>query len=284
MRILGLDGGIASIGWAIIDLSPERREGAIQACGTRMFNSPEGRSSTGSPILKNAEKRAHRGQRKVIRRRRQRMGKIRNLLKDSGLLESDHRDVLAGHGADPWELRAQALDRALHPRELALALGHIAKHRGFRSNRKGEKIPNRPAEAAKTKPKTDSEKEKQGTLQGVALTKQRLGEVTEEHPVYRTVGEMFAHDSRYADRKRNREQDYTRSIGRTELEAEVRTIFAMQRHHGAPLPTKDLDDLERAFIETAFSQRPLQSSLDLIGDCPFVNGEKRASAFAPSFE
>ena len=279
MRIIGLDGGIASIGWAIIDLDPKDRSGAILACGTRMFNSPEGQDRSG-PFLKNADRRTHRGQRKVIRRRRQRMTKIRTLFKDNGLLAHNRRDVLAGHEADPWALRAQALERVLQPRELALALGHIAKHRGFKSNRKGEKIPNALLESKKGRGKSQQD-EKQGTLDGVALTRQRLGESTEAHPVYKTVGEMFARDPRYAERKRNRDGDYTRSIGRDEQEREVTEIFVAQRRLGNPLAT---EDLQQAFAAIAFHQRPLQSSLELVGDCPFVEGEKRASAFAPSFE
>ena len=286
MRIIGLDGGIASIGWAIVDLNPEDRSGKILACATRMFNSPEGQDRNG-PFLKNAKRRDHRGQRKVIRRRRQRMAKIRTLFKDNGLLENDRREALAGHGVDPWALRAQALERVLQPRELAWALGHIAKHRGFKSNRKGEKIPNALPESKKGRGKskkgrgTSQQDEKQGTLHGVALTRQRLGEITEAHPVYKTVGEMFARDPRYADRKRNRDGDYTYSIGRDEQEREVAAIFAAQQRLENRFAT---EDLQQAFAAIAFHQRPLQSSLALVGDCPFVEGEKRASAFAPSFE
>ena len=279
MRIIGLDGGIASIGWAIIDLNPEDRSGTILACGTRMFNSPEGQDRSG-PFLKNADRRGHRGQRKVIRRKRQRMAKIRTLFKNNGLLENEHREALAGHGADPWALRAQALERVLQPRELALALGHIAKHRGFKSNRKGEKIPNALPKSKKGRGNSQQD-EKQGTLDGVALTRQRLGEITEAHPVYKTVGDMFARDPLYAERKRNRDGDYTRSIGRDEQEREVATIFAAQQRLGSRFAT---EELQRKFAEIAFHQRPLQSSLALVGDCPFVEGEKRASAFAPSFE
>ena len=286
MRIIGLDGGIASIGWAIVDLNPQDRSGTVLACGTRMFNSPEGQNRSG-PFLKNAHRRGHRGQRKVIRRKRQRMAAIRALFKDRGMLEQDRRDALAGLGADPWMLRAQALERLLQPRELALALGHIAKHRGFKSNRKGEKIPNALPESKKGRGKSkkghgkSQQAEKQGTLHGVALTRQRLGEITEAHPVYKTVGEMFARDPRYAGRKRNRTGDYKRSIGRDEQEREVTEIFVAQRRLGNPIAT---EDLQQVFAAIAFHQRPLQSSLALVGDCPFVEGEKRASAFAPSFE
>ena len=261
MRILGLDGGIASIGWAIIDLDADQDEGRIAACGTRMFNAPEGQSSTGAPVLKNRERRGHRGARHVVRRRRQRMARLRRLFAKRGLLETAGRDALAGHGTDPWELRAQALERALGPRELALALGHIARHRGFKSNRKGESRSNRADDASKM-------------LSAIDATTERLAR-------YRTVGQMFARDPAYAQRKRNREGDYTRSVLRDDQAREVQEIFRAQRAFGNALAT---EILEKEFMEIAFFQRPLQSSLDLVGDCQFLAGEKRASSFAPSFE
>ncbi|MCV6600943.1 MAG: type II CRISPR RNA-guided endonuclease Cas9 [Cohaesibacter sp.] len=260
MRILGLDGGIASVGWAIVDFNLDARLGVIVKCGTRMFHSPEGQSSSGTPVLKNAERRANRSQRKVIRRRRQRMSELRNLLKDHGLLKTNEAKALAGNGADLWSLRADALDKLLSPHEFALILGHIAKHRGFQSNKKGEKV-NRTDETSKM-------------LSAIEKTQERLVQ-------YRTVGEMFARDQTFKHRKRNRDEDYTRSILRDDHRDEIRKIFNAQRKLGNNLANVDLED---AYTQLAFYQRPIQSSLDLVAQCAFIEGEKRASAFAPSFE
>lgn len=260
MRILGLDGGIASIGWAVLIVDPAHDIGKIEKCGTHMFNSPEGQSSTGAKILKNVERRTHRSQRKNLHRRRQRMAKIRSLFKAHRLLDSDMSDALAGHGADPWELRSRALDSLLNPFELALALGHIAKHRGFKSTKKGEKA-NSADEASKM-------------LTAIDTTRERLAQ-------YRTIGEMLARDPVYAVRKRNRDNDYTRSLLRDDQKYEVQKIFEAQRKRGSLCATQDLQE---TFEQIAFFQRPLQSSLELVGECPFVDGEKRATTFAPSFE
>ncbi len=278
MRTLGIDGGIASIGWAIIDQIDGADSSYILKCGTRMFNPPESQSSSG-PFLKNAERRSHRLQRRIIRRRAQRMREIRKLFADHDLILNNDSNALAGNGIDPWKLRAEALERALEPKELALALGHIAKHRGFKSNRKGERIPNEPIEGGKAK--TGEYKEKQGTLFGLAQTQQRLAAIRDDGTQYRTVGEMFARDPTYAKRKRNRDGDYTRSILRDDQEAEVRQIFVAQKRFGSGIATQSLLD---AYCEIAFFQRPLKSSIELVGNCPFVETEKRASAYAPSFE
>lgn len=39
MRVFGIDAGIASVGWAVLDISDDG--GKIVACGTRMFDTPE---------------------------------------------------------------------------------------------------------------------------------------------------------------------------------------------------------------------------------------------------
>ncbi len=52
MRILGLDVGIASIGWALIELEQAeeimRKRGSIIACGVWSFDPPEERTRDGA--------------------------------------------------------------------------------------------------------------------------------------------------------------------------------------------------------------------------------------------
>lgn len=260
MRILGVDGGIASVGWAVIDIESEERIGQIVAAGTWMFESPEEPTQSG-PKLKNADRRMFRGQRKVVRRRAQRMASIRALFAAKGLIESADRNALRGEGLDTWILRAEGLDRLLSPREWSLALGHIAIHRGFRSTKKNKQPTNKASDDSKM-------------LAAIEETKEKLAK-------WRTVGEMFARDPEFAARRRNRGGTFTRSILRDDQEAEVRRLFSSQRTFGNPAAD---DDFLGDFIEGAFSQRPLQSSEDKVGPCPFESGERRAARFAPGFE
>lgn len=258
MRILGLDGGIASTGWAIIEVDGEW--GRIESAGARTFESPEEATQKG-PKLKNADRRMYRGQRRVVRRRAQRMAAIRSLFETEGLIAEAHRDALEGKGASPWELRAEALDRRLEPLEWALALGHIAIHRGFRSNSKRDKARNAADETSKMLVAIDRTREKTAR--------------------YRTVGEMFARDPEYLGRRRNRSGDFTRSILRDDQAHEVATLFTRQRELGNDRASEAFQEV---FSHLAFSQRPLQSSEDKVGDCLFEQDEKRTARFAPSFE
>jgi CRISPR-associated endonuclease Csn1 len=254
---LGLDLGIGSCGWAIVE-ETGAVSGRIVALGVRMFDVPEtGKERTPTSQLR----RQHRGMRRVLRRRRQRMNELRQLFREHGLIPDESRDALKSPGLDPWVLRAAALERQLAGPELAIALGHIARHRGFKSNSKRDRGANAP-------------KDSSDMLKAIEATRERLKS-------YRSVGEMFAKDPEYALRKRNRDGDYTRSILRDDQEREARLIFDSQRRKGNAAAT---EELERRFIELAFFQRPLADSEDKVGDCPFELGEKRAARRSYSFE
>jgi len=182
--VLGIDLGIASCGWSVIKLT--EAGGEIIAAGVRCWEAPE-IPKTREP--KNQQRRIHRGQRRVIRRRRQRMKGLRCLFHECGLLPNSNADALKIEEFDPWRLRAEALDRLLVPMELAVVLGHIARHRGFRSNSKRDHGANAPSDTSKM-------------LSALETNRELLGK-------YRTVGEMFASDPAFVDRKRNRNGDFS---------------------------------------------------------------------------
>lgn len=267
VRILGLDLGIASCGWGAIEISES--DGKIVAAGVRTFDAPLV-DKTGEP--KSAQRRAARGQRRVIRRRRQRMSAVRKLLYKNGLLPHEAANAL--HEAlrrasprgthppvSPWTLRAAAHNRALTNDELAVVLGHIARHRGFKSNSKSEGNANAADETSKMK------KAMEQTREGLAK--------------YHSFGDMLASDEKFKDRKRNRDKDYSHTAKRADLEDEVRSIFSAQRRLGNPTAS---DELASSFAAAAFFQRPLQDSEKLVAKCPFERDQMRAARRAPSFE
>ena len=163
--------------------------------------------------------------------------------------------------ASAWTLRKLAQDRALDCDEFAIVLGHIARHRGFRSNSKRVAGANAPDETSKMK------KAMEQTREGLAK--------------YRSFGEMIASDPKFAERKRNRDKDYSHTPKRSDLEDETRKIFAAQRRFGQQVASTEL---EHEFSKLAFSQLPLQDSEKMLGDCPFERDEKRTAKQAPSFE
>jgi CRISPR-associated endonuclease Csn1 len=255
MKVLGLDCGIASVGWAVLDYDHHETAGKIVAAGTRMFDVPE---TDKERRPKSELRRMYRGQRRVIRRRRQRMNAVRKLLHENGLLKESGSEALRFQGCDPWAIRIKATEKLLSSYELAIALGHIARHRGFKSN-------------AKSRGENAAEDSKM---------KKAMAE-TQEKFKGRTFGQTIASDPAFAGRKRNRDGDYSRTPLRADLEAEVRAIFAAQRRFQNPHTT---NALEQAFCDAAFFQRGLQDSEKLLANCAFEPREKRTARRGYSFE
>ncbi|MBN2752424.1 MAG: type II CRISPR RNA-guided endonuclease Cas9 [Rhodospirillaceae bacterium] len=255
-HILGLDIGIGSCGWALIDETDET--GSILALGVRTFDVPE---TPKERTPTNQLRREFRLTRRVTRRRAQRKKAIRALCRTHGLLPEISADDFNKKGFDPWGLRVEGLNRPLSGEELATVLLHIAIHRGFRSNSKRDKGRNAPKENSKM-------------LSALEATTSRAAG-------YRTVGEMFATDPEYTNRKRNRSGEYSRSILRAEQEREIAILFERQRHHGNVLAT---ETLQSTYATIAFSQRPIGDSEDKVGPCPFFPNEPRAAIRSYSFE
>lgn len=291
---LGLDLGVGSCGQAlVIDEGSEKRTvrdmpelpGRICFLGVRAFDVPETNEKTGVK-LKNPERRQKKHLRVTTRRRAWRLWEVKKLLKLHNLLPSDyptnealwkkppprgenpafdkwrdwHSRMTAGEKGKvgPWAWRVKGLDEMLAPPEWAACLLHIAKHRGFKSNRK--------AEAA----------EDEG---GKVLT--ALHENKEKLLKYRTVAEMFFNDDGFRDRKRNRAGSYTNMILRKDQENETHLLFETQRKLGNPYAT---EEFEKAFLDLYNRQFPLQNPVNLLGACPFEDGQKRGPRFSPSFE
>lgn len=247
--VLGLDIGTTTVGWAVIDLDQHR----IENLGVRAFNAaenPKTRESLAKP------RREARSTRRRLRRRRGRLDRAQKLFVEHGLLTSPQIEtafVATNAKPDPWQLRTEGLDRLLTGEEFARALYHIAKHRGFKSN------------AKRNRTNDDDSK----MLSGIRANRERLAG-------YRTVGEMFFRDDQFKSRKRNRDQDYSHTVDRSMLEAEIRALFEAQRSAGNRLATPEF---ESRFLEVFGWQLPFASGdaiLDKIGDCTFEKGEKRA--------
>jgi CRISPR-associated endonuclease Csn1 len=167
--ILGLDIGVASIGWALVDVDGRGRPCGIRWAGVHLFeagvdggkSSPEAAMMKGREQSKAKPRRDARAMRRQIWRRARRKKKVLGALIRHGLLpEGDIRtpaaidayvkalDVELRRKWEPtdtshedrqrlmYRLRAAAASGAVEPHELGRALYHLAQRRGFLSNRK----------------------------------------------------------------------------------------------------------------------------------------------------
>ncbi|HEY3330131.1 MAG TPA: type II CRISPR RNA-guided endonuclease Cas9 [Capsulimonadaceae bacterium] len=259
--VLGLDLGISSVGWAVLNLSDNR----IEDLGVRAFSAAENPKNKESLAM---PRRIARGARRRLRRRKGRMVRIRKLFIEAGFVAAERLDALFAPykgQLSPWELRAEGLDRLLNAEQFARALYHIAKHRGFKSNSKAALNDARDQKADKDA--DDDGKAKAAIEQNTARLKQSP---------YRTAGEMVVKDDVFKARKRNTTGDYSKSIDRIMLLDETRVLFAKQRELGNSLASLEV---EKQFVDLFSWQMPFASGdsiLDKVGPCTFESGEKRA--------
>ena len=257
-RILGLDIGIASVGWAVVDYNKDdSTQNKIVKSGVRIFTQAE-HPKDGSSLA--MPRRLARGARRTLKRKRQRMKGIKRLFMERMSLSKN--DLFVGEvdetiyskkgRMDVWQLRAEALQRELNHEEFARVLTHIAKRRGYKSNRKVDE-------------KGDSEGKKVlGAIENnLALLEK-----------YETIGQAIYETSKDKGIFRNRDGDYSHSVSREMLLNEVHTIFEKQKALNNTLATNELRD---AYIEIAFSQRDFASVDGMVGICTFEKTEPRAA-------
>lgn len=244
--VIGLDIGISSAGWAILNLDKDR----IEDLGVRAFNAAEN-AKDGASLAK--PRREARCARRRLRRRAGRIKRTKDIFVSAGLIPEAERDTAFQTNGDkltPWQLRAEALDRLLTGEELARALFHIVKRRGFKSNRK------------KVKNAEDGE-----MLSGITANRAIMAEYG-----YRTAGEMLSkYEEKFGLRKRNTSGSYTNTIDRALLEEEIKAIFENQRKYGSHLATTEL---ESELLDIFNWQKPFAKGDDiikLVGKCQFLD-------------
>lgn len=164
---IGLDIGIASVGWAVLD------QGRIIDLGVRAFDKAE--TSDKGESLNLARRTARLGRRR-IHRKAHRLEKLGNLLYQHNLIPTaDYFKNQPHFESSPWQLRIEGLDRRLKPIEWARVLYHICKHRGFHWVSRADRI----------KEGGDASGEGGKVKQGLAENSRLM-----EEKGYRTVGEM----------------------------------------------------------------------------------------------
>lgn len=128
---LGLDLGIASIGWALLRKNEHGNLERIENLGVNIFPQLEVKGK-----LENQDRREKRGQRRLKRRKKLRLLDAKKVFKE--LLDLDFEKVNLKNYQSPYEIKIKGLSEKLEKEEIAIAIYHYVKFRGFKSNRKIE--------------------------------------------------------------------------------------------------------------------------------------------------
>lgn len=267
---IGLDCGISSVGFAVMELDKNDDPSRIIKLGSRIFDKAEHPRDGSSLAL---PRRTARGMRRRVRRHQHRLERIRQLLINEQILTpSELESLFEGKLSDIYELRCKALDETVSNTDFARILIHIAQRRGFKSNRKSD--PN------------DKEA-------GLLLNAVSENQIRMDANHYRTVGEMFFKDSSYKKCKRNKADSYKATVSRAMIENEINLIFEAQRGFKNSFAR---EDVEKNYTKIVLSQRPFDlgpgegspyagNQIEkMIGNCTLLEGEKRAPKASYSFQ
>ena len=254
--VLGLDVGITSCGWAVLELNHEDEPVRIVDLNSRIFDKAE--AGNGDSLA--APRRMARGIRRLTRRRKFRLHRVRGFLVRHHILTKEEIENLYTnpHKTDIYELRYRVLTEKVSPSDWARLLIFFAKHRGFQSNRKNEK----------------------SGEDGLMLA--AIGENKKILENYRSVGDMLYSDEKFKDCKRNKGGTYRFTVSRSMLKEEVQILFKKQRELGQTFAGEDLEDeylsifsAQRNFDEGPGANSPYAGDQieKMIGDCTFEDGE-----------
>jgi len=142
-KILGLDLGTTSIGWAYVieGLKPELSE--IIQIGTRvnpLSTDEQTNFEKGKPITINADRTLKRGARRTLDRYQMRRKNLIEVLSSYKIITKE--TVLAEDGKnttfETWQLRSKAVNEKIAKGDLARVLLAINKKRGYKSSRKAK--------------------------------------------------------------------------------------------------------------------------------------------------
>ena len=249
--ILGIDLGIASVGWAVVEIDEKENPLRLIDVGVRTFERAEVPKTGESLAL---SRRLARSARRLTQRRVARLKKAKRLLKSENILLST--DEHLPHQV--WQLRVEGLDRKLERQEWAAVLLHLIKYRGYLSQRKSES--------------KSENKELGALLSGVASNHELLQQTTYRTPAELAVKKFEVEEGHI----RNQQGAYTHTFSRLDLLAEMELLFSRQQHLGNPFTSEKLLEKLTALL---MWQKPALSGdaiLKMLGKCTFEDEYKAA--------
>lgn len=256
--ILGLDPGVASIGWALVlEAENDNEESEIIASGVIKANfdnftylNSKGVPKDGNPVemfrkgftvSPNLVRRISRGAHRSLQHYKLRRAELIRLLKENGLLDDD--TLLYEDGKDTthetYRLRAKAVTEEISLNDLARVLLMINKKRGYKSAKKDD---------------FDSEEEKGEYLSAIVGRSKML---TDTH---QTVGQYLMNQLEQHPLKSIKNQTFYRK----DYEDEFEQIWKTQIQFHPELTRKIKKELKNKVI---FYQRPIESKKQELSFC-----------------
>lgn len=257
-KVLGLDLGVGSIGWSLIEVDNDRKPQNIIALGSRIVplsTDDATEFSSGKAISKNQKRTQKRTARKGYDRYQLRRQNLTEELRKLQMLPDE--SLIKLPVLELWQLRADAASKGtqLSLKQIGRILYHINQKRGYKHS------------------KADSSSEDKEQKDYVAQVNARYKMIRE---LDLTIGQYFAQELKKSETITEKGKFYTyrtkdQVFPRIAYEAEFDRIMSVQKEFYPTILTDDV--IKRLRNEIIFYQRGLKSCKHLVSICEF---EKKA--------
>jgi CRISPR-associated endonuclease Csn1 len=241
-KILGLDLGVTSIGWALITENQDHKNKEILGMGSRIVplnTDDQNEFSRGNAISKNQKRTEKRTARKLLDRYQMRRRNLQDFLSKHNMLPDDSLKFL--NSEQLYGLRVKAVKEQISLTELGRILLHLNQKRGYKSAR-GEE----------NQDKKDTEY--------VAEVKTRHQTIRDRNE---TIGQYFYHGIKQNPAYIIKHQIFPREAYIEEFESILKT---QSPFYPDILTSGNIEELKNKII---FYQRKLKSQKDLVNICEF---------------
>lgn len=248
--ILGIDLGVASLGYVLFQIDGKTGRNKVLWSGTRIFpEALEGKSEE-SKQTKNSIRRGKRLSRRQTNRKNLKKALIAQFLRDSGLLDQTSTPASGPNKRDPREpflLREKGCTAQLSFSELGIVFRHIANHPAFAGSPKLSIE----QQAQNTTKKTTEDRE-QDAKEKTALT---LSETLRERDI--KISSWLIGEDQFKNQPLNRQM----------VNDEFEAIWTKQAEFYPDLLTPEL---KKALKHIMFYRRPIFWRLKSLGKCRYA--------------
>lgn len=255
-KILGLDLGSASVGWALIEIDENNKTSRIIAMGSRIIpldSADRDQFTKGQSIMKNQDRTKNRTQRKGYDRKQLKKNdafkySLKGVLNKYNIYPSE--ELLRLPALDLWKLRSDAANEPISAEQLGRILYMLNQKRGYKSAR---------SEANLDKKDTDY----------VAAVKGRYAQLKEYN---QTIGQYFFDELSTADKTNTYFRVKEKVFPREAYIEEFDTIINAQKNKNNFLTEEVIKELRDEII---YYQRKLKSQKGLVSVCEFEGFETK---------